>query len=294
MKIYISGQITGNKNYKKIFNNMEQKLNSLGYKAVNPISDEDKIILDWYDAMKKDISKLMKCDSILLLKNWEKSKGAKIEKQLAEDLNLKIFYEESFFNKKQRKKIIFISGKKRSGKGTVAKMLKKILINADEILFSSLVKQWTKEDFSILIKALNKIFKENNLSQYVTTNKHWGNGEKSLISRLLLQIYGTNIFRNRIDSNFWIKKIEEKIIKSNKNVFIISDVRFPNEIEYFAKRDFDVFTIRVERQGINNKDEHESEKALDNYKNFDVIIENNSTKKELFKKIKQINFCCNK
>jgi len=292
-KIYIAGPITGNKKFKKQFFQIEDKLKKLGYKVVNPIAEEVKLNIkyDWDNAIKKDIQKLLKCNSILLLNGWEKSKGAKLEKRIAKDLNFNIFYENSFFNK-NRKKIIFLSGKKRVGKGIAAKELKNLFINSEELHFATTVKEWAKKDFALLIKRLNNIFKQNKLNQYITKNKHWGNADKNIISRTLLQIYGTDIFRNRIDFNFWVKMVEEKILNSNKDVFIISDVRFENEIEYFKNKDFDIITIRIERDKIENKDEHESEKALDNYKNFDFIIHNNSTKKEFIKKIKEIDYCC--
>lgn len=44
--------------------------------------------------MKADIKLLMDCDAIYLLKGWEDSKGARIEKELAESLGYRIIKEE--------------------------------------------------------------------------------------------------------------------------------------------------------------------------------------------------------
>ena len=87
--------------------------------------------------------------------------------------------------------------------------------------------------------------------------------------------------------------------------WIITDVRFPNELQ--AIKDRDGIIIRVNRSikipneitetafGKNtsskivtiNFNEHSSETALDNTE-FDYVIDNNSTIEELIKKVKEI------
>ncbi len=56
--------------------------------------------------------------------------------------------------------------------------------------------------------------------------------------------------------------------------WIITDVRFPNEVEAIKK--VGGIIIRVNRRGMLDTDKHESETALDDYDNFDGTIENNS------------------
>jgi len=48
---------------------------------------------DWLTYMRNDIKTLMLCDEIHMLKDWESSKGAKIEHDLAKSLGIKIVYE---------------------------------------------------------------------------------------------------------------------------------------------------------------------------------------------------------
>jgi hypothetical protein len=43
--------------------------------------------------MKEDISALLTCDAIYLLKNWGDSRGARIERAIALELGIKIIYE---------------------------------------------------------------------------------------------------------------------------------------------------------------------------------------------------------
>lgn len=81
MKIYISGKISGLKieKVKEKFFKAEIMLISLGYIPVNPIYvspfDESK---GWHDYMVDDISALLKCEAIYMLKDWGQSRGARI------------------------------------------------------------------------------------------------------------------------------------------------------------------------------------------------------------------------
>ena len=95
MKVYISGKITGDPDYKEKFERVEKKLLECGYIPVNPIKvspyDENKI---WSDYMKEDIKAMMDCDAIYMIADWFTSKGARVEHTLAEILEIKIIYEE--------------------------------------------------------------------------------------------------------------------------------------------------------------------------------------------------------
>ena len=67
--------------------------------------------------------------------------------------------------------------------------------------------------------------------------------------------------------------------------WIISDVRFPNEAR--AVKDRNGILIRLNRNtGLESM--HESETALDNYDDWDYIIENNDTIEDLIEKVKEI------
>lgn len=93
MKVYISGAITNNPNYKKDFAIAEKSLKEQGYKVFNPASLGEVDGWTWKDYMKRDIKQLMECDAILLLDNWVNSKGARLEAIIAKNLGLKILSE---------------------------------------------------------------------------------------------------------------------------------------------------------------------------------------------------------
>lgn len=91
MKVYLSGAITNNKQYKRQFKKAERKVKKQGYKVFNPCAIPN--IFSYSEFMKIDIAALECCNKIYMLKGWEKSRGAKMELQRAKELNLIIEYE---------------------------------------------------------------------------------------------------------------------------------------------------------------------------------------------------------
>lgn len=215
------------------------------------------------------------------------------------------------------KHIFLISGKLRSGKNQFADYVKEIAeskgmtVNTD--LFAKSLKEWCNEDFRALTDYLNQILeltifdfmvfqKSYNiknidipitrLKELITKDENWYEN-KNPITRILLQTYGTEIFRKRVDQDWWVKQLKNRVLQSNSDITLITDVRFPNEIECFKKdipKDFTVTTIRINRD-LNREagfNEHESEKALDNYNEFDYVINNNGTLEDLKEGAKEL------
>ena len=79
MKIYISGAITSNPNYKEDFERAEKKLKADGYEVINPTMVELPTSCTHADYMKVDFALLDLSDGIYLLSNYEQSKGACME-----------------------------------------------------------------------------------------------------------------------------------------------------------------------------------------------------------------------
>jgi hypothetical protein len=88
--IYISGPMTG---YEELnfpaFHEAADKLRKRGYRVISPAEIEQPI-QTWESCMKEDIKHLMCADVIATLPGWEKSKGARIEVGLAEQLGMKV------------------------------------------------------------------------------------------------------------------------------------------------------------------------------------------------------------
>jgi hypothetical protein len=88
-KLYISGRITGDKDYREKFLEAENKLYDAGFYPVNPAACIPANT-DWNHAMRKAISLMLQCDGVSLLPDWRKSKGAKIEARLARKLGMDV------------------------------------------------------------------------------------------------------------------------------------------------------------------------------------------------------------
>jgi hypothetical protein len=92
-------------------------------------------------------------------------------------------------------------------------------------------------------------------------------------AREFMQFFGTNIMR-RIYDNIWTNNTIKRIKAENTELAIISDVRFPNEVEAITNEGGVV--IKLTRNPF--KDKHASETSLDNnsfdQSNFTHVIKN--------------------
>jgi len=180
-------------------------------------------------------------------------------------------------------KVVLVSGKLQSGKNTFTDFLmeeigKKYTIDFD--YFAKPLKDECKEVFKNLINYLNTF----NIPELTTHDETWYE-KKNEITRLLLQIYGTEIFRNKVDSDWWAKKLKDKLLQRTEDVVVITDVRFKSEIKILedAEKDghFDLVKIRVDRDNFVRDDNpihlHESEIDLDDYKFWEYKIQNDTT-----------------
>jgi hypothetical protein len=91
MKVYLSGKITGDSNYRQKFSSMEKELLSYGYVVFNPAVLPDGF--EYEDYMDLDLLILSRCDAIFLMRDWRNSPGAKREYEEAKRLGLRILTE---------------------------------------------------------------------------------------------------------------------------------------------------------------------------------------------------------
>ena len=255
--------------------------------------------------------------------------------------------------------IISVSGKIGSGKDTIGKIIQIITSSphfTDEAVLSfidrpALNSKWEIRRFADKLKDIvcmllgctreqleDRSYKEAELGKDWINSKddvYYGKFLAETYSpRSLLQLIGTNLFREQILNNIWVNALmseyKEEFISAGIGNFhnptprrykslgypnwIITDTRFPNELS--AVQDRGGITIRVNRisscecgnntdwnystikEGSNRyckicnkkqtiKNEHESEKALDNAK-FDYVISNNGTLVELVASVRRI------
>lgn len=187
------------------------------------------------------------------------------------------------FNNEKVNRVILISGKLQSGKNQFAEYLKETfeqhgkLVRCD--LFAKGVKDGAKEDFKLLCDYLNTL----DIPELKTTEENFYE-EKTELTRILLQLYGTEIFRNRVDKNHWVKQLIYRAKENSEYVSLVTDVRFQNEIS-LLKQDPDLYvcTVRINRtvNRIGVENEHPSETSLDTYSDWDFHITNNGTLEDL-------------
>jgi len=104
--------------------------------------------------------------------------------------------------------------------------------------------------------------------------------------RKLLQYIGTELFRENIDDAIWVKSLWFKIQNDKTNNYVVTDCRFPNELDYFKKNGGDNFiSIKVVRDGYDGVvglGGHKSE-AYD--LETEIVIKNNGSIEQLYNKI---------
>lgn len=208
-------------------------------------------------------------------------------------------------------KIILLSGKLHSGKNQVAEYFSAMAGSRHKSDYIAKgVKDGVRQDFQPLSALLNEL--SDNISYYarVAKSKCSGSGvdddldavinlanslklvpdnfyeDKTDISRVLLQVYATEIFRNRVDEDYWVKQFISRVVEyiSDPSIDYVfcTDTRYPNEIELIKSSlppGVEVHTVRIDRPSVNRSapcNAHHSELALDNYE-FDHYILNDGT-----------------
>lgn len=87
-KCYVAGPMTGypELNYPK-FAEVSAKLRAMGFEVISP-AELNPITTPYREAMINDILALVRCDHIVMLDGWEKSKGASLEHHIAQVLDI--------------------------------------------------------------------------------------------------------------------------------------------------------------------------------------------------------------
>jgi hypothetical protein len=230
--------------------------------------------------------------------------------------------------------IIGISGRMGSGKDTVGKIIQDLTGFSDDGSPNWEIKKFAKKlktISSILTGIPEHLFEEQDFKK-TYLDKEWNLNDNSdpFQIRLFLQRLGTDAVRDVVHNNAWVnalfadyKKIEHDglirdIENDNYPKWLITDVRFENELEAIKRRDglsiliikdcyiygngFHYWTDGVKlfkgssssftkyesyKKFLNLLSDHESEKPID-FSLFDYVIENNGSIEDLTLKVKEI------
>ena len=164
---------------------------------------------------------------------------------------------------KKETKIFILSGKARSGKDEVSKI----------------IQNYYKEKKCITISFAYY------LKDYIKRITHWDGSEKTK-PRTFLQELGIELIKNKIDDKLLINRVLQdiEVFSYFYDIIIISDARLADEIEKVKEKYNNSISIRINRDSYNNKlteeeKNHLTEIGLDNYNNFDYIVDNISYEK---------------
>lgn len=91
MKIYLAGPMSGIEelNY-PAFNAEAKRLRDLGHKVENPAENPVPPCGSWTGYMRMALRQLVDCECVALLPGWTDSKGAVIERNLAQALEMPV------------------------------------------------------------------------------------------------------------------------------------------------------------------------------------------------------------
>lgn len=96
-KIYISGPIAGYdlEERKLVFLKVQHMLEEKGYTPVNPFDNGVPDDAHWRTHMRADIRMLVDCQAIFMMPAWERSKGCKLELDVASSCDIDVILNES-------------------------------------------------------------------------------------------------------------------------------------------------------------------------------------------------------
>ncbi len=170
--------------------------------------------------------------------------------------------------------IIGISGKKQSGKSDLCSHLSGFSFFASgtvDVQFFSFAYPIKELCINVLGLSRDQCYgsddKKNELTKYKWKNLPYHLRSKSIhhkeyiTAREIMQIIGTDIFRDFFDKDVWVDTTFREIEKKAPRIAIIPDVRFPGEVNKIIEKGGHV--IRLTRNVID--DAHESETILDDY-----------------------------
>ena len=170
---------------------------------------------------------------------------------------------------KRNPKIFLLSGKARSGKNEISKIIENSYSNKKCITIS----------FGYYIK------------DYAKRISDW-DGREETKPRELLQHLGIELVRNKINKRLFIDRILQdiEIFSYFYDIIIISDVRLLDEITTLKEKYPNSVSIRVVRNNYENnltekQKNHLTETDLDQYTDFDYIVENDENLEEKIIKI---------
>ena len=175
-------------------------------------------------------------------------------------------------------KVILIVGKKRSGKDTLAGMMKSELLqqgkNVEIYHFADNLKQKVAKMLNISLKQLNSF--KNKKEEFRKLLQYTGDSFKIVYG----QYFWAELLLNQLICEIQHKKLDYVIISDYR--YLVESKKM-EELKYYIEGNIDLEFIKVVGNNIDVADNHSSETELDEIA-FPNVIYNTGTTKELHKK----------
>lgn len=266
MRVYLSGRMRGlpNSNLKE-FARVGELLNGRGYNVLNPADTRWGVGGARAEYLREDVTMLLIADAVVVLPEWEKSPGARLEVAIAWSFEIPVFifseHKNTWFlldviaaqvsipSETNKHPLVGLCGYAQSGKDTFANAL----------LGTG---QWTRVAFADPLKD-------------VALSVGW-DGQKDDGGRKFLQDLGVGV-RKHLFTDLWVQKAEEIIDQLDLPV-VITDARFPNELEMIRRRGG--ILIWIARPGVGPINAHASEHSV-HPGDCDYVVQNTGTISEM-------------
>lgn len=314
-KTYISGPMTGIPEFNfPAFFEAEGRLAALGWDPVNPAQKDrengldargltgtespDSLGFDLRAALLWDLEQVSESAVVAVLPGWHRSKGAQSEVALAIALGIPVARLEGFGPvgnidiesviyapevRRDLPPLVGFGGLLRSGKDTAADYL---------VREHGYVKVFMSDPLNEAMLALDPILGDDRNGHEVRYSDEvrragYTAAKKHPEVRRLLQKLGTEVGRQIIDEDVWVKIAGARIdaLRAAGTPVVITGIRFENELRMIQERGG--VNVWVERGATLAEGAHASEATL-NQQHFDVVLHNTGSLDDLYELTEEV------
>lgn len=91
IRVYLSGPMSGIQDFNyPAFNEAAAKLRAKRLHVENPAENMPPEVPSWNNWMRLAIRQMLTCERVVLLPGWESSRGAQLEKQIANEVGMTV------------------------------------------------------------------------------------------------------------------------------------------------------------------------------------------------------------
>lgn len=292
-RAYLAGPMRGYEHYNfPAFDAAAAVLRADGWEIFSPAEIDREIGFDeksddplpkgfLAEALRRDTIIIADVDNIILLPGWQESSGANYEMTIARTLKHKVFAYVDGLVEARPGPLVGLAGRARSGKDTVGNALVegygfRRFAFADKVKQAALALDPLIGTFTgVPGGTIRGPAVPHRLSQVV---KSVGMDDAKMTVpevRRILQYMGTEAGREIHGVNLWTEAIWKDLYGSAQPT-VITDVRFPNEVDFIRNMGGVVVRLTRESQGLATGNTHASEAQVDGL-DVDLEIVNDST-----------------